>query len=52
MITFPHEYMVTFKCADRCNPKVVLGVGFPPEGEEWCMVNREDVVPVTEIRAC
>jgi len=49
MITFSHEYMVTFKCADRHNPKVLLGNEvFPPEGEEWCMVDRKDVVPVTK----
>ncbi len=47
--TSPHEYLVTFKCSDRHNPKVLLGSEvFPPAGEEWCMVNREDVVPVEE----
>jgi hypothetical protein len=51
MLIYPREYMVTFKCLNERNPKVVLGNDvFPPDGEEWCMVSREDVVRLEETR--
>ena len=46
MMTYPNEYLVTFKCKDFSNPKAVIGnQTFPPEDEDWCIVFREDVIP-------
>jgi hypothetical protein len=50
MIVFPHEYLVTFKCGEFKNPKAVINEEtnetFPKMDEEWCILNREEVIPL------
>lgn len=49
-IIHPDEYLITFKCLKTKNIKVVRPEGdyWPPEGEEWCIVSREHVIPETD----
>ena len=43
---YPGEYVVTFKCLETKNPKPIIeDKPWPPEGEEWCIVPRENVKP-------
>ena len=45
-LLFADEYVVTFKCLENKNPKLMLPEGmWPQEGEEWCIVKKEDVKP-------
>jgi hypothetical protein len=38
------EYVVTFKCLKSIHPRpIVLSSAWPPDGQEWCIVKREDV---------
>tara|TARA_Y100000310_G_scaffold274929_1_gene291257 strand:- start:854 stop:1195 length:342 start_codon:yes stop_codon:yes gene_type:complete len=47
MILYPSEYVVTFKCLEPfTNSRPIINENpWPPEGEEWCIVQREDVKP-------
>jgi hypothetical protein len=48
-VTFSDECLVTFKCLNPYNDQLELeGLVFPPEGEEWRIVNRKDVVTLDE----
>jgi len=45
MLVFDNEYVVTFKSYDNLCAKPVLDSGvWPPEGEQWVIVNRGDVL--------
>lgn len=40
----PREYAVTFRCNQYISIKpIIKGEEWPPRGEEWCIVLREDV---------
>ena len=43
----PREYCVFFKSLSQCSQKFLVdNQVFPPEGEEWCIVSRKEVVPI------